>query len=115
MLARLLGIVSGKADVQLDGEKIMRSATASSSVRSHISLAKAAEVFAARGIGADMGQLGVFSRHTTSEVATVGLSDRLLLLALHLHLPSESRANGRSPAPLRRGLTGPTETYEALC
>jgi hypothetical protein len=40
MLARLSVIVSGKADVRLDGEKVAELATASSSVRSHISLAR---------------------------------------------------------------------------
>ena len=35
MLARLSVIVSGKADVRLDREKVASSATASSSVRSH--------------------------------------------------------------------------------
>jgi len=32
-------------------------------------------------------QLGVFSRNMTTVVATVGLSDRLLLMAFHFYLP----------------------------
>src|SRR5438067_1593744 len=54
-------------------------------------LPEAAEVLAARSTGANMGQLGVFSRHMATVVATIGLSDRLFELAFHFHLPGKFR------------------------
>ena len=49
MLARLSVIVSGKADVRLDREKVASSATASSSVRSHYHWRKAPVSIVAKG------------------------------------------------------------------
>jgi hypothetical protein len=59
------------------------------------------------GVRADMGQLGIFSRHSTAVVATVGLSDRLFLLAFHFPPPHARPAppwpwsHGQAPRPTR--------------
>jgi cytochrome c oxidase assembly factor CtaG len=73
-------------------------------------LPEAAKVLAARGIGADMGQLGVFSRHMATVVVTIGLADRLFVLASHFHLPRRVPKPGHSQGGRlvkRRGLPQP--------
>src|SRR5205807_8866822 len=64
-------------------------------------LPEAAKVLTTRGIRADVSQLGVFSGHMTTVIATVGLSHRLLLLTLHFHV-SRRTAN---PPPLSQAFT----------